>query len=246
MVHCYTWRVICSSLFLEVCSLLGRTRGMGFGLLNVVHNYVSLKYTEVNQGCSDAKSCMHADIVSFNAFENWCNFQGWNKSSVLVSWINATCDCPIVQYLAESYGEWITVAKTSLRATHFNPPTLLHTCTLQVRVYLTSKSWDTRIAAGQAVEAIARNVKKWQPSYQPKVEGDSPPPDPSDNLLAFDSFNIRQVLCLVFSILKVNPSSKYFYASSNLRHTVLVIYTLGQCLCNNYVKIEGNHMLSVL
>jgi len=113
-------------------------------------------------------------------------------------------------------------------------------------VYLTSKSWDTRIAAGQAVEAIARNVKKWQPSYQRKVEGDSPPPDPSDNLLAFDSFNIRQVLCLVFSILKVNPLSKYFYASSNLRHTVLVIYTLGQCLCNNYVKIEGNHMLSVL
>ena len=121
MVHCYAWRDICSSLFLEVCSVW-RTRGMGFGLLNVVHNYASLKYTEVNQGCSDAKSCMHADIVSFNAFENWCNFQGWNKSSVLVSWINATCDCPIVQYLVESYGEWITVVKTSLRATHFNPP----------------------------------------------------------------------------------------------------------------------------
>ena len=70
------------------------------------------------------------------------------------------------------------------------------------------------IAAGQAVEAIARNVKKWQPSYQPKVEGDSPPPDPSDNLLAFDSFNIRQVLCFVFSILKVNPLSKYFCVAS--------------------------------
>lgn len=65
----------------------------------------------------------------------------------------------------------------------------------QVRTYLTSKSWDTRIAAGQAVEAIARNVKKWQPSCQPNLEGDekSPPPDVNDTLLAFDSFDIRQV-----------------------------------------------------
>lgn len=75
---------------------------MGFGLLNVVHNYASLKYTEVNQGCSDAKSCMHADIVSFNAFENWCNFQVGIKAVFLS---HATCDCPVVQYLAESYGE---------------------------------------------------------------------------------------------------------------------------------------------
>lgn len=65
----------------------------------------------------------------------------------------------------------------------------------QVRTYLTSKSWDTRIAAGQAVEAIAKNVKKWQPSCQANVEKEekSPSPDADDTLLAFDSFDIRQV-----------------------------------------------------
>ena len=64
-----------------------------------------------------------------------------------------------------------------------------------MRTYLTSKSWDTRIAAGQAVEAIAKNVKKWQPSCQTNVEKEekSPSPDADDTLLAFDSFDIRQV-----------------------------------------------------
>lgn len=34
---------------------------------------------------------------------------------------------------------------------------------MQVHVYLRSTSWETRIAAGQAVDAIARNVPIWQP-----------------------------------------------------------------------------------
>lgn len=34
----------------------------------------------------------------------------------------------------------------------------------QVLVHLRSKSWDTRIAAGQALEAIVGNVPQWDPS----------------------------------------------------------------------------------
>ena len=74
---------------------------------------------------------------------------------------------------------------------HFSP------C-LQVSVYLSSKSWETRIAAGQAVAAIARNVKKWQP----KTEGgdekgkegkETPPADSGADLLSFDTFDVNQV-----------------------------------------------------
>lgn len=39
---------------------------------------------------------------------------------------------------------------------------------LQVHGYLRSNSWDTRIAAGQALEAIARNVPQWDPVGAPK------------------------------------------------------------------------------
>ena len=82
--------------------------------------------------------------------------------------------------------------------------------------YLTSKSWETRIAAGQAVEAIARNVKKWQPasissgnSRQPSPGGvagsateteaaatskePSPTSDKDADLLTFETFDLTQV-----------------------------------------------------
>ena len=35
--------------------------------------------------------------------------------------------------------------------------------TSQAHIYLCSGNWDTRIAAGQAIEAIAKNVPKWSP-----------------------------------------------------------------------------------
>ncbi|KAF7221520.1 TATA-binding protein-associated factor 172-like [Nothobranchius furzeri] len=38
----------------------------------------------------------------------------------------------------------------------------------KVLTYLRSPSWDTRIAAGQAVEAIVRNIPEWQPAPRPK------------------------------------------------------------------------------
>jgi hypothetical protein len=39
---------------------------------------------------------------------------------------------------------------------------------LQVHGYLCSQSWETRIAAGQAVEAICRNVPKFEPKIPVK------------------------------------------------------------------------------
>lgn len=75
----------------------------------------------------------------------------------------------------------------------------------QVSTYLTSKTWETRIAAGQAVEAIARNTKQWEPVYQPKKEvgeeeggSDSPVAAPSPDrapadLLSFETFDIQRV-----------------------------------------------------
>lgn len=75
-----------------------------------------------------------------------------------------------------------------------------------MRSYLASKSWETRVAASQAVEAIARNVKKWDPSYQPSQvkdsigEGSTPPPPPAlqpdtrAEYLTFETFDITQVL----------------------------------------------------
>jgi len=33
---------------------------------------------------------------------------------------------------------------------------------------LRSPNWDTRIAAGQAVEAIVKNIPEWNPTPKPK------------------------------------------------------------------------------
>ena len=41
----------------------------------------------------------------------------------------------------------------------------------QVHVFLKSSSWDTRIAAGQAIEAIAQNVPQWDPALAQKIKG---------------------------------------------------------------------------
>jgi len=38
----------------------------------------------------------------------------------------------------------------------------------QVHTYLQSTNWDTRIAASQAVNAIAKNVPQWEPRGAPK------------------------------------------------------------------------------
>lgn len=80
----------------------------------------------------------------------------------------------------------------------------------QVSTYLSSKSWETRIAAGQAVEAIASNVKQWDPQFVPKreegkegegEEGEkSPLANAKPEVLAFNTFDIKQVYILLFII----------------------------------------------
>lgn len=38
----------------------------------------------------------------------------------------------------------------------------------KVLTYLRSPSWDSRIAAGLAVEAIVKNIPQWEPKPKPK------------------------------------------------------------------------------
>ena len=90
--------------------------------------------------------------------------------------------------------------------------------TFQVCTYLTSKSWETRIAAGQAVEAIAKNVKRWQPGNSSSrqtspsptggpAEGgresgrskeSSPDSDKDSDLLTFDAFDLEKVTSAIY------------------------------------------------
>ncbi|KAJ3082442.1 btaf1 RNA polymerase II, B-TFIID transcription factor-associated, 170kDa, partial [Quaeritorhiza haematococci] len=78
-------------------------------------------------------------------------------------------------------------------------PDELYNLLARVLVHLRSKTWETRVAAGQAIEAIAKNVPQWDP----------PPPPPSqkapsnetsngeeedDGLLCFDNFDIETVV----------------------------------------------------
>ncbi|KAI8812840.1 SNF2 family N-terminal domain-containing protein [Cladochytrium replicatum] len=75
-------------------------------------------------------------------------------------------------------------------------PEELYHLLARVLVHLRSKSWETRTAAGLAVEAIAKNVPQWNP----------PPPVPSSDMdidksaqfdgdkLGFDAFDIDNVV----------------------------------------------------
>uniref|UniRef100_A0A673HUX5 TATA-binding protein-associated factor 172-like n=1 Tax=Sinocyclocheilus rhinocerous TaxID=307959 RepID=A0A673HUX5_9TELE len=58
----------------------------------------------------------------------------------------------------------------------------------KVLTYLRSPNWDTRIAAGQAVEAIVRNIPEWNPAPKPKDE------DISSDRLSFYRFDISHLL----------------------------------------------------
>ncbi|KAL0964274.1 hypothetical protein UPYG_G00321620 [Umbra pygmaea] len=66
----------------------------------------------------------------------------------------------------------------------------------KVLTYLRSPNWDTRIAAGQAVEAILNNIPEWNPSPKPKKEScsDLSPEDASCDRLSFYRFDISRLL----------------------------------------------------
>uniref|UniRef100_A0A4W6D9I7 B-TFIID TATA-box binding protein associated factor 1 n=1 Tax=Lates calcarifer TaxID=8187 RepID=A0A4W6D9I7_LATCA len=66
----------------------------------------------------------------------------------------------------------------------------------KVLTYLRSPNWDTRIAAGQAVEAIVKNIPEWDPPPKPKEESceDLSPEDSSCDRLSFYHFDISRLL----------------------------------------------------
>ncbi|KAI8381200.1 uncharacterized protein BYT42DRAFT_598127 [Radiomyces spectabilis] len=72
-------------------------------------------------------------------------------------------------------------------------PGELYNLLSRVVVHLRSKAWDTRWAAGQALEAIAANVPAWEPTNEVKQEH---APDESNDThkLTFDQFDLASVL----------------------------------------------------
>ncbi|XP_071378280.1 TATA-binding protein-associated factor 172 isoform X1 [Centroberyx affinis] len=66
----------------------------------------------------------------------------------------------------------------------------------KVLTYLRSPNWDTRIAAGQAVEAIVKNIPEWDPAPRPKEESceDLSPEESSCDRLTFYHFDISRLL----------------------------------------------------
>ncbi|XP_015202494.1 TATA-binding protein-associated factor 172 isoform X1 [Lepisosteus oculatus] len=66
----------------------------------------------------------------------------------------------------------------------------------KVLTYLRSPNWDTRIAAGQAVEAIVKNVPEWNPPAKPKEEScsDFSMEETSSDRLSFCRFDISRLL----------------------------------------------------
>ncbi|KAK2155101.1 hypothetical protein LSH36_249g03073 [Paralvinella palmiformis] len=64
----------------------------------------------------------------------------------------------------------------------------------KVHQYLCSSTWETRIAAGQAVEAIAKNVPLWHPTPALKNGECHGSPPPVSDLLQLSKLNIQNVL----------------------------------------------------
>uniref|UniRef100_A0A7N6ALC5 BTAF1 RNA polymerase II, B-TFIID transcription factor-associated n=1 Tax=Anabas testudineus TaxID=64144 RepID=A0A7N6ALC5_ANATE len=71
-------------------------------------------------------------------------------------------------------------------------PHELNSLLSKVLTYLRSPNWDTRIAAGQAVEAIVKNIPEWDPSPKPKEAAGSV--DSSCDRLSFYHFDISRLL----------------------------------------------------
>ncbi|XP_073402650.1 TATA-binding protein-associated factor 172-like isoform X2 [Dendrobates tinctorius] len=67
----------------------------------------------------------------------------------------------------------------------------------KVLIYLRSPNWDTRIAAGQAVEAIVKNVPDWSPTARIKKEAGSECSNDelsASDRLSFERFDISKLL----------------------------------------------------
>ncbi|KAL8593219.1 hypothetical protein ACOMHN_009874 [Nucella lapillus] len=64
----------------------------------------------------------------------------------------------------------------------------------KVHGYLHNNSWETRVAAGQALEAIAKNVPQWMPKGTVKSETEASPAAHVAGKVLFSKFNIQRVL----------------------------------------------------
>ncbi|XP_054654807.1 TATA-binding protein-associated factor 172 isoform X1 [Dunckerocampus dactyliophorus] len=74
-------------------------------------------------------------------------------------------------------------------------PHELNSLLSKVLTYLRSPNWDTRIAAGQAVEAIVKNISEWNPAPKPKELSENlSPEDPACDRLSFYHFDISRLL----------------------------------------------------
>ncbi|CAH0564280.1 unnamed protein product [Brassicogethes aeneus] len=74
-------------------------------------------------------------------------------------------------------------------------PHELNTLLSRTATYLRSPSWDTRIAAAEAVKAIVSNVPEWNPKGVQKTEEDGQCPSLSSvGRLRFDQFDMSKVL----------------------------------------------------
>ncbi|KAK3929318.1 TATA-binding protein-associated factor 172 [Frankliniella fusca] len=76
-------------------------------------------------------------------------------------------------------------------------PHELHNLLGRILTYLHSQNWDTRIAAGQAVQAIVSNVPEWDPPCTFKSEeGETSEPSSLSRTerLTFDKFDVNQIM----------------------------------------------------
>lgn len=76
-------------------------------------------------------------------------------------------------------------------------PHELHNLLARVRQYLHSPTWDTRIAAGQAVEAIISNVPPWKPNgvaVKKENSKDGPCSAAQTGRMTFSQFDINKVI----------------------------------------------------
>uniref|UniRef100_A0A4W3KDG6 B-TFIID TATA-box binding protein associated factor 1 n=1 Tax=Callorhinchus milii TaxID=7868 RepID=A0A4W3KDG6_CALMI len=73
-------------------------------------------------------------------------------------------------------------------------PHELHNLLSKVLTYLRSPNWDTRIAAGQAVEAIVKNVPEWNPTPKQEPGSETQMEEASSDRLSFTRFDISRLL----------------------------------------------------
>lgn len=77
-------------------------------------------------------------------------------------------------------------------------PHELHNLLNRLSVYIHSHSWDTRVAASQAVQAILENVPQWTVPANANIKTENEEattlPDKTQTRFSFDKFNLQMIL----------------------------------------------------